>query len=113
MTAEGRLRQLQSDFTKVLAETEEYCRRQKIVTQDFPARHARRRKKAIDELSNEEIEKNQTAKYRRETFIYSNDKDTENGSSEGWRTVCSNSRWYRSRSTEAEKQHFKLFIRAS
>ena len=73
-TAEGQLCQLRSGFKKVLAETKEYCSRHNLVQQDFPAKRVRRRKKASDELSNGEIEQNQTAKYRWETFIYSNDK---------------------------------------
>ena len=42
--------------------------------QDFPAKRTRGRKEASDELSDGEIEANQTVKYRRETFIYSDDK---------------------------------------
>ena len=69
-----RLRQLGSDFTKVLAERKEYCCRHNLVQQDFPAKRSRRRKKTSDELSNGDIEENQTAKSEREAFIYSNDK---------------------------------------
>ena len=36
-TEEGQLHQLQSDFTKVLAETKEYCSRHNLVQQDFPS----------------------------------------------------------------------------
>ena len=63
---EGQLRQLRSDFTKVLAETKEYCSRHNLVQQDFPAKRVRRRKKARDELYTDEIEQNPKAKYSRE-----------------------------------------------
>ena len=54
-TAEGRLRQLRSDFTKVLAGTKENCSRHYLVQQDFPAKLVRRRKKANEALFNYEI----------------------------------------------------------
>ena len=52
-TVERQLRHLRSDSTKVLAETKEFCSRQNLVRQNFPAKRVRRSKKASDKLSSQ------------------------------------------------------------
>ena len=62
------------DVGGAVTSTAMYCSRHNLAQQDFSAKRVRRRKKANDEPSNDNIEQNPTAKYRWEIFKHANDK---------------------------------------
>ena len=68
-TAEEELRILRGQFAVILSEAKSYCKKHNVEEQDFPPKRSRKRKRMIDELCHDEVEENQTSKYRRETFI--------------------------------------------
>lgn len=71
-TAESQLGQLREDFNKVLALAKTFCRNHGL-HDDFVVKRARKKKRFPDELCNDEIEEDQTDRYRRETFMYAID----------------------------------------